>query len=40
VALKHLRIGLLLGLVRVAQLTGYRWQVRWRLIISHELIIK
>lgn len=27
VALKHLRIGLLLGLVRVAHLTGHRWQV-------------
>jgi hypothetical protein len=40
VTLKHLRVGLLLGLVRVTQLTGYWWQVWWRLIISHELIIK
>lgn len=39
VTLKHLRIGLLLGLVRVTHLTGYRWQVWWRLIIPHELII-
>ena len=39
VTLKNLRIGLLLGLVRVAHLTRYRWQVWWRLIISHELII-
>ena len=27
VTLKHLRVGLLLGLVRVTQLTGYWWQV-------------